>query len=374
LNKIIVGAIAAVVIAIIAVVVATQNFENELTLKPVSINQKLGLVVNTPSVATTLEELNHVYQQAASTGVGRSNVYLFWNILEPQKDQFDFNESDILMSFNKKNNMQVTVFFSVVNGPTLGPFPDWMGTQSLDDELAENTARVLDVILSRYHIVDSVIIGGDLDSQFRYNEEKIGDYEKFFNTVYEKVKQKHPTVQIGNSFALHDVFNKQLEHIVNDLIIGDFVGFTYFPVDSLNDISKDPQQARMDLDKIFELVPDKKIAIFEISWSTSDFVKGNVDDQVNFLETSYDFYRDNESKIEFFTWYRQYDRPEGTCFPDQQEITESKISVGGGSGLGSSEFVIERLGYYLCNSGLVDVKGNLKPGWSVFKTQIQQSS
>lgn len=379
MNKKTVGVASGVIIAVIVAIVLTQNAQifqvpPSQPSSPITVNHKLGLVVNTPAAATTLEELNHVYQQAASTGVGRSNVYLFWNIIEPQKDQFDFSESDILMSFNKKNNMKVTLFFSVVNGGTLGPFPDWMGQQSIDDELADNTVRVLDAVLSRYNIVDSVIIGGDLDSQFRYKEETIDDYEKFFNAVYQKVKEKHPSVQLGNSFSLHGIYNKNLENILEKLAIGDFVAFTYFPVDSLNDISKTPQQAREDLDKALELVPDKKIGIFEIGWSTSDFVKGNVRDQADFIETAYDFYRDNESKIEFFTWYRQYDRPEGTCFPDQQELTESKITIGGGSGLGSSEFVIERIGYYLCHSGLIDVDGNLKPGWNAFKTQIQQSS
>lgn len=373
-NKIVGGITAGVIVAVIATIVAIQSAEQNQPTIPETLNYKLGLVVNTPSSATTLEELNHVYQQAASTGAGRSNVYMFWNILEPQKDQFDFEESDVLMSFNKKHNMKVTLFFSVVNGGNLGPFPDWMGQQSLDEELADNTVRVLDTVLSRYYIVDSVIIGGDLDSQFRYNEEKIDDYEKFFNIVYQKIKEKHPSVQIGNSFSLHGIYNKSLEHILERLVIGDFVAFTYFPVDSLNDITKNPQEARGDLDKALELVPEKKIALFEIGWSTSDFVKGNERNQADFVKTAYDFYRDNESKIEFFTWYRQYDKPEGTCFPDQQELPESQISIGGGSGLGSSEFVIERIGHYLCSSGLIGVDGNLKPGWTEFKTQIQQSS
>ncbi|MBM3910341.1 MAG: hypothetical protein FJ356_01675 [Thaumarchaeota archaeon] len=364
------GAIAAVA-AIAITVVLTIDFENDNTV-PLDANPNLGLVVNTPTTATTLEELNSVYEQAATTGVGRNNLYMFWNILEPEKDQFNFKESDILMSFNKKNNMQVTLFFSVVNGPALGPFPDWMGRQALTENLADNTVRVLDVVLSRYNIIDTVIIGAEIEEHFRYNEGGVENYKHFFNIVYEKIKQKHPNVKIGSSFALHAIFNKNLEPLVSELGMGDFVAFSYFPVDSLNDITKTPYEAQTDLEKIFDLVPDKKVALFEISWSTSEFVNGNEQDQAEFLKNAYDFYRKNESKIEFFTWYRQYDRPEGSCFPDEQENIESKITVGGGSGLGSSEFVIERLGYYLCNAGLIDVKGTPKPSWLEFKKQIQQ--
>jgi hypothetical protein len=373
LNKKLVGGVGAIAAAaaIAIIVVLTIDFEDDKII-PVATNPSLGLVVNTPTSATTLEELNRVYEQAATTGVGRNNLYLFWNILEPEKDNFNFKESDVLMSFNKKNNMQVTLFFSVVNGPGLGPFPEWMGRQALTESLADNTVRVLDVVLSRYHIIDTVIIGAEIEEHFRYNEGGIENYKHFFNIVYEKIKEKHPNVKIGSSFALHAVFNKNLANLVDELDMGDFVAFSYFPVDSLNDITKTPYEAQTDLEKIFELVPDKKIALFEISWSTSDFVNGNKEDQVEFLKIAYDFYRKNKSKIEFFTWYRQYDRPEGTCFPDKQESVESKITIGGGSGLGSSEFVIERLGYYLCNAGLVDVKGTPKPGWTEFKKQIQQ--
>ena len=35
---------------------------------------------------------------------------------------------------------------------------------------------------------------------------------------------------------IHSYENKNLENIVNELKIGDFVAFSYFPVDSLNDI------------------------------------------------------------------------------------------------------------------------------------------
>ena len=70
-------------------------------------------------------------------------------------------------------------------------------------------------------------------------------------------------------------------------------------------------------------------------------------------------------------WYRQYDKPEGTCVSEQEDIGEVSIDIGGGSGLGSSEFVLERLNHYICSSGLKDTKGNSKSGWNEFKTQIE---
>ena len=370
MNKAIIGGIIAAVA--ISAIVAVLAISPESGTPPVTLtkNEKLGLIVNSPSNEITLEELDRVFSQASSTGVGRNNHYLFWNLLEPEKDQYNWKQSDVLMSFNKKNNMKVTLYFSVINGKTLGPFPDWIGKPNLGAIPKDRLVKVLDNILTRYNIIDTVIIGGNVDAHFRYNEQDMPVYQKFFTEVYLQIKEKHPNVKIGNAFSLHGTLNKQLEHIVKAFQMGDFVAFSYFPVDSLNDINKTPEEAREDLEKIFELVPNRQVGIFEISWSTSSFVNGTKPDQAEFLKTTFDFYNQNESKIEFLTWYRQYDRPEGTCIIDPEEV-EGSVSVGGGSGLGSSEFVIERLSKYICNAGLIDVEGKPKPAWSEFSRQVQ---
>jgi hypothetical protein len=358
----------AVIIAIVAVVLTLPSPEIIPTQKT---NENIGLVINSPNQSISLQKLDEIYSEASSTGIGRSNVYLFWNIIEPQRGEFDWSQSDVMMGLNEKNNLKVTLFFSVINGETLGPFPDWIGKPSLNAIGEERLVNVLDEILSRYHIIDSIIIAGETESQFRYYEQNIPVYKELFFGVSEKLKEKHPDVKFGNSFALHHVLNKNLAHIVNDLAIGDFVAFSYFPVDTLNDIVKTPQEAKEDLNKVFEIVPNKKVGFFEVSWSTSDFVGGNPTSQKDFLEKLFEFYSENESDIEFLTWYRYYDRPENTCVAEQQEIGDESISVGGGSGLGSSEYIIERLNHYVCNAGLVDVNGNPKSGWNEFKNQIE---
>ncbi len=375
-NKTIVGigvGIGVVIIAILIFTIASDSGQNGIEPKIITKNEKLGLVINTPTSAVTIQQLAQTYEDASLTGIGRSNVYMFWDITEPEKGQYNFKETDILMSLNRKHDLTVTLYFSIINGKTLGPFPDWIGKPSLNAISEDNLVKVLDVILSRYDIIDSVIIAGETDEHFRYQEESIPVYDELFNNVYDRIKEKHPDVKIGNAFSLHGVFNKNLEHIVEQLTLGDFVAFTYFPVDSLNDINKTPKEAKDDLEKALELVPNKKVAIFEISWSTSDFVGGNPNQQVEFLNEIYDLYDENESKFEFFTWYRQYDRQAGICAIDPQSV-EGTVEVGGSSELGSSAFVMERLSNYICSTGLINADGEPKPGWNEFKKQIQRVS
>ena len=338
-----------------------------------SHNEKLGMVINPPSKQVKLSELSNVYSEASLTGIGRNNMYLFWNHIEPEKDQYNWKDTDIIMNLNKQNGLQVTLYFSVVNGRITGPYPDWMGEPKLDSALEKNLVKTLDTILNRYEIIDHVIIGGELDSYFNDAHGNVAQYKEFFNNVYTELKQKHPNIKFGNGFSLNNIINKSLEHYVTDLNVGDFVAFTYLPVDRLNDITKSPEEAQKDLQKMLELVPDQKIGVFEISWSTSDFVHGTEQNQTKFISESYDFYRKNASKFEFFTWYRQYDRPDETCGVDQN-LPSSKVVLESGSGLGGNEHVKERLSKYTCNAGLLKTDNTQKSGWAEIKKQIQLSA
>ena len=364
------------VIALVFVFIVSDNSvdDTDMTIPQVSPkinNESIGMVINSPSSSVTLQQLDEIFADASSSGIGRSNVYLYWNMIEPVEGKFDWLQSDILMGLNEKNNHKVTLYFSIINGETLGPFPNWIGKPTLNGINQDELVTVLDAVLSRYHIIDSVIIAGETESQFRYNERFIPVYQELFSNVYDKIKEKHPDVNFGNSFALHNVLNKNLENVVQELSSGDFVAFSYTPTDSLNEISKNPDESILDLNKIFEIVPNKKIALFEISWSTSDFVEGNDDSQKLFVEKLFDFYAQNESDIEFMTWFRYIDQQENSCVKEEQKIGDQTITLGGGSSLGTSEHVIERLNQYNCNTGLVDVNQNGKIGWNEFKTQIQ---
>ena len=41
-------------------------------------NEKIGLVINSPTSSVSLKQIDEIFTDASSTGIGRSNVYLFW--------------------------------------------------------------------------------------------------------------------------------------------------------------------------------------------------------------------------------------------------------------------------------------------------------
>lgn len=368
LNKkiigITIGAGAAIVIAIAFFVLLPQLQTGTQSQISSGNNPhiKLGLVILPPTQKSTLQEIKNAYALAASTGIGRSNVYLSWPIMEPTQGNYNWGYSDILMGLNREQHLNVTLYFSVINNQILGPFPNWMGKPQLDQKLQDQTITTLDAILSRYYVVDYVIIGGGVDNYFRAHPDEIPKYVDFFNGVYSKLKVKHPDVKFGNWFSLNDVLNHSEGDVVEKLNQGDFVAYSYAPVDLLYYQSDNTEQAGANLHKMIDYAKGKKIALMEVGWSTDKSVNGTEENQQKFVKTVYDFYKANQSDFEFLTWYRQYDRPVETCYTSLNQAANSIFS---------NNEVLNNTAAYLCGTGLIGVDKNPKPAWDELKKQIQ---
>ncbi len=344
--------------------VDVDSFSNQSILQ----NEKIGLVINTINPPKSMDDLEEAYKVASTSGAGRTNLYVHWNQLEPEEGNFDWRVTDIMMKLNEKYNLKTTLFFSVINADRLGPFPSWMGNQALGQTLEDETIRVLDSILSRYENIDYVIFAGDIDYHFQRASGSIPTYIEFFDDVYSEIKSNHPDVQIGNSMSLENVLNKGMEpggsfELTPKLEMGDFIALSYKPIDAIGDINRTPQEAIDNLKQSIEIFPSHQLAFFEISWSTSDFVNGNSNDQAEFIKSSLNFFEENESKIEFFTISRLFDKPKGSC------VSQDIQSVDG-SGFTSNSFRLERVDEYVCNSGLIDTNQNIKSSWTQLKTNI----
>ena len=365
-----------IVILIIAIGASSVYFltknnsveDNIAITESINQNEKIGLVINTINPPKNIPELENAYKIASTTGIGRTNLYVHWDQLEPEKENFDWRVTDIMMKLNQKYNLKTTLYFSVINADRLGPFPSWMGNQIIGKTLETNTIRVLDEIISRYDNIDYVIFAGDIDYHFSRATGAIPPYVEFFDNVYVEIKSKHPQVKIGNSMSLDNILNKDLvpnglREITPQLEMGDFIALSYRPVDPIGDINRTPDEALNNLKQTLEIFPSHKLAFFEISWSTSDFVGGNNDDQAKFINSSLNFFEENNSQIEFFTISRLFDKPKGSCISQDIE----NIS---GSGFQSNSFRLERIDEYNCNSGLIDTNENPKPSWTQLKINI----
>ena len=351
----------------------TKNDSSDISTsssEPIYQNEKVGLVINTITPPKGIVDIEKSYKVASTSGIGRTNLYIHWDHLEPEKGNFDWRVTDIMMKLNEKYNLKSTLYFSVINADRLGPFPSWMGYQVIGKTLESDTVRVLNEILSRYENIDYVIFAADIDYHFQRAPGTIPSYTEFFNNISSEIKLNHPSVKIGNSLSLENIINKDMIpggtfELTPQLVMGDFIALSYKPTDTIGDINRTPLEAIKDFEKTLEIFPSQKLAFFEISWSTSDFVNGTNQDQEQFIKSSLIFFEENESQIEFFTISRLFDKPKGNC------LSQNIESIAG-SGFQSNSFRLERADEYICNSGLIDMDENAKPAWVQLKTNIPQ--
>ena len=366
----------AVVILVISISTASVYFltkndsidSSTISNDTITQNEKIGLIINTVNPPQGILDIEESYKIASTSGIGRTNLYIHWDYLEPEEGKFDWRVTDIMMKLNEKYNLKTTLYFSVINADRLGPFPQWMGHQLIGKSLETDTIRVLNEILSRYPNIDYVIFAADIDYHFQRATGTIPPYVEFFNNVSSEIKSNYPYVKIGNSMSLENIINKDLVpggtfELTPQLEMGDFIALSYKPTDTIGDITRTPEESIKELEKTIEIFPSQQLAFFEISWSTSEFVYGNTHDQEQFIKYGLNFFEENESQIEFFTISRLFDKPKGSCV--SQDIENI-----GGSGFQSNSFRLERIDEYICNSGLIDKDSNAKPSWKQFKINI----
>ena len=63
-------------------------------------NDKVGLVINTVNPPKSIDEIENAYKIASSAVAGRTNLYVHWDYLEPEKGSVDWRMTDIMMKLN----------------------------------------------------------------------------------------------------------------------------------------------------------------------------------------------------------------------------------------------------------------------------------
>lgn len=321
-----------------------------------------GVIVNTPSREASVLELDSLYARAASLGASRSNVYVFWDALEPSPRSYEWAQTDAIMTMHERHGLDATLFFSLVNGRTLGPLPGWMGSPTLDAVPAEDVTAALRAALTRYPRIDAVVIAGDADSHFERHPGMLGAYNALFGEVRGALAESHPGVMVGNAVSLDRIVNRGNSAIVDGLAAGDFVAFTYRPVNLLNEVSKTPQEAMADMREMLRLAGTAQVALLEAGWTSSGDVGGDEAAQAEFAEALAGLAA-SEPRVEFATWYRMHDREAGTCEVSVPDAGGSLLSTDDG------EYAASALGSYVCGAGLLRADGSPKPAWDALASR-----
>ena len=87
-----------VVIALVFVLITSDNAIDDTNtiipqVSPKTNNESIGMVINSPSSSVTLKQLDDIFTDASSSGIGRSNVYLYCCLLYTSPSPRDMRRS-----------------------------------------------------------------------------------------------------------------------------------------------------------------------------------------------------------------------------------------------------------------------------------------
>ena len=68
---------------------------NSFSTQPISQNEKISLVINTINPPQSIDDLEDAYKVASTSGAGRTNLYVYWGQIEPEKGNFDWRVTDL---------------------------------------------------------------------------------------------------------------------------------------------------------------------------------------------------------------------------------------------------------------------------------------
>ncbi len=202
----------------------------------------------------------------------------------------------------------------------------------------------------------------DADSHFERHPGMLGAYNDLFAEVRGALAESHPGVMVGNAVSLDRIINRGNEAFVDGLAAGDFVAFTYRPVNLLNEVSRTPQGAMADMAEMLRIAGGRQVALLEAGWTSAGDVGGDEEAQAEFAAALAGLAA-SEPRIEFATWYRMHDREAGTC--------EVAAADAGGSLLATDdgEYAASALGSYVCGAGLLRADGSPKPAWEALASR-----
>ncbi len=185
--------------------------------------------------------------------------------------------------------------------------PEDLRDKAFDDP--EFIQRFTDFILEaldRYP-VQYLSIGNEVNDYFISHREEIPAYRTFFLSVQAAIKEKHPDLKVGMTFAYHDAETSNSIDIIQELDLGDFLPLTLYLYNQDFQFDRDPAELEVYLDRILDLAGDKPVAFAELGWNTAESLSGTQEDQEAFVRETFRLLSLHRDQIEFISWFNLHD-------------------------------------------------------------------
>lgn len=267
---------------------------------------KIGMMVN-PAGDDFWKGYYPALRLAKENGVQVLHSYLWWGEVEKEPGERIWEWHDALMGYRFHEGFEVSLAVNVIHTALRGSMPEDLRDRDFDDPefIQRFTDFILDV-LDRYP-VQYLSIGNEVNDYFVNHRDQIQAYKTFFLAVQGSIKERHPDVLVGMSFAYHDAETSNSIDIIQELNVGDFLPVTLYLYSPGFQFDRDPTELESYLDRILLLAGEKPLAIVELGWNTAESLSGTQEDQEIFVRETFRLLDKHKERIEFISWFDLHD-------------------------------------------------------------------
>ena len=201
---------------------------------------------------------------------------------------------------------------------------------------------------------------------FTRHPQEIESYRIFFESVYWKIKEKHPRVSIGIVFAYHEMKENNNFSAYNRLNIGDHDGFTLYLFGEDFSHDRNPREVLENLREISRLTGDRHFALEEVGWSPWPGLKGTEMDQREAVGYFFDFLEQAPDRLEFMNWYNLHDGRDKDCQKIARTFTKK------GDALNRNQKALTLFADFLCHFGLRENSGDPRTAWDEWVKRAEE--
>lgn len=325
---------------------------------------KIGMIVN-PAQDDPLAGFYPAIKMAKENGVQVVHTYIQWGDVERTPGERFWEWQDYLMGYRVREGFEISLVVNLIHTAVRGSIPEDLKEAQFDDPdfVLRFTDFILDV-LDRYP-VKYLSIGNEVNDYFVHHREEIDAYKTFFLAVKDSIKEEHPDVLVGMTFAYHDAETNNALNIIQQLNLGDFLPMTLYIYNPGFLFNREPTELEGYLDRILDLAGDTPVALAEIGWNTAGSLEGNQEDQALFVREVFRLLAKHRERIEFFSWFALHDHLLNNTYefalsfiPHRPDLAEDEAFM---------TVFVDFLNYM----GLREVDGTPKEAWGVFQEEAQ---
>ena len=259
------------------------------------------------------------YQAIAAAGVEGAQTAAPWSSLNPTGTTYDLTMvTNPYFGLGALDGYGFTTLFlniSVVALKQRTMPADIAGLDFNDAAVKSRLRALIDQVLPYLHGgVKYVAFGNEVDAYFATHP---GEWPQFVDLIEDArvhLKSLRPTKQVGVTTTFAAATGSQSAEIATMNTHMDMIALTYYPIDSITFLPRDPSTVATDMQAMSSLSPTKPIVLQEWGYPSSSVLMSSEQEQADFVFNSFTAWKDNRaSRFPFIGFFKRRDWDSAEC-------------------------------------------------------------